>query len=104
MIRDPTRAPPGRLVDFASEHIVSNNTSKVTNHCIQRSRPMHSRLSRRRNSVTAVVAVAAAALTLAGCSSGAAKSENSGKPEPATITFAASTLGDPGRGPGLQKL
>ncbi|MBT2566333.1 sugar ABC transporter substrate-binding protein [Arthrobacter sp. ISL-85] len=43
---------------------------------------------------------------LAACSSGpsASSGNSSAGPQPATITFAASTLGDPGRGPGLQKL
>ncbi|MGX1163100.1 carbohydrate ABC transporter substrate-binding protein (CUT1 family) [Arthrobacter sp. SLBN-100] len=51
-------------------------------------------------SVLAVLAVSASAL--AGCSS--EPSGSSATPQAATITFAASTLGDPGRGPGLQKL
>jgi multiple sugar transport system substrate-binding protein len=51
-------------------------------------------------SVLAVLAVGASAL--AGCSS--EPSGSSATPQAATITFAASTLGDPGRGPGLQKL
>jgi multiple sugar transport system substrate-binding protein len=65
---------------------------------------MHARL-RRPRAVPALVALAATSLVLAGCGSsqpeGGSASE---KPEPATITFAASTLGDPGRGPGLEAL
>lgn len=62
--------------------------------------------SRRRARVITVLAgIAAGALVLSGCSSAAEKPESSSaKVSPATITFAASTLGDPGRGPGLQKL
>ncbi|RYF46121.1 MAG: extracellular solute-binding protein, partial [Comamonadaceae bacterium] len=60
--------------------------------------------SRGRRVATSVVALAAVtALGLTACSSGSS-GNGSGEPEPATITFAASTLGDPGRGPGLEKL
>jgi multiple sugar transport system substrate-binding protein len=48
----------------------------------------------------AVFAVTAA--TIAGCSSGGSSQSTDGGP--VTVTFAASTLGDPGRGPGLQKM
>lgn len=47
-------------------------------------------------------ALAASALVISGCSSdGGSDSSGSG---PVTVTFAASTLGDPGRGPGLQEM
>ena len=50
-----------------------------------------------------VAALAAGATILAACSPGTS-GDSSDEVQPATITFAASTLGDPGRGPGLQKL
>ncbi len=60
--------------------------------------------SRGRRVAASVVALAAVtALGLTACSSGSS-GNGSGEPEAATITFAASTLGDPGRGPGLEKL
>jgi multiple sugar transport system substrate-binding protein len=63
---------------------------------------MSLRPSRRSKVISALAVVATGALVLSGCSSSPeGSSEN---PQPATITFAASTLGDPGRGPGLQKL
>ncbi len=65
---------------------------------------MHSRASWRRGTVPAVAALTATALALGGCSSADPEGDGSGTPEPATITFAASTLGDPGRGPGLEAL
>lgn len=47
-------------------------------------------------------ALVASALVISGCSSnGASDTSGSG---PVTVTFAASTLGDPGRGPGLQAM
>lgn len=63
---------------------------------------MSSRPNRRVRAMSVIAAVAASATVLAGCSS--SPDESSASPQPATITFAASTLGDPGRGPGLQKL
>ncbi|MFJ4286155.1 ABC transporter substrate-binding protein [Paenarthrobacter nicotinovorans] len=62
---------------------------------------MSFRSPRRARAVSVLAAVAIGAGVLAGCSS---SPEKSSSPQPATITFAASTLGDPGRGPGLQKL
>jgi multiple sugar transport system substrate-binding protein len=47
-----------------------------------------------------VLAITATALV--GCSSGGSDENSDGGP--VTVTFAASTLGDPGRGPGLQKM
>ncbi len=58
---------------------------------------------RRRAAVAAIALAATAALSLSACSS-TSPTGDSGAPQPATITFAASTLGDPGRGPGLEKL
>jgi len=63
---------------------------------------MSLRPSRRSKVISALAVVATGALVLSGCSSSPEGSADS--PQPATITFAASTLGDPGRGPGLQKL
>ncbi|MEJ1192403.1 ABC transporter substrate-binding protein [Pseudarthrobacter sp. CCNWLW207] len=63
---------------------------------------MSSRLSRPSRTISILAVLAAGATALAGCSP--ASNGSSASPEPATITFAASTLGDPGRGPGLQKL
>ena len=66
---------------------------------------MQSRPSRPRRTLALIATLAAGALALAGCSSAAPGSTaGANTPKPATITFAASTLGDPGRGPGLQKL
>jgi multiple sugar transport system substrate-binding protein len=66
---------------------------------------MNARSRRRARAISVLAGLAASAMVLAGCSSPSEKPESSsGKPSPATITFAASTLGDPGRGPGLQKL
>jgi multiple sugar transport system substrate-binding protein len=70
---------------------------------------MQLRPTRLRRTAPALAALTIAAIALAGCSSSPpSNSSSSGsasaKPESATITFAASTLGDPGRGPGLQKL
>lgn len=67
---------------------------------------MSSRPSRRTRAVSVLAVLAAGATMLAGCSSGPSGSsaDSASGPKPATITFAASTLGDPGRGPGLQKL
>ncbi len=66
---------------------------------------MHARSRRSARMIALVAGISASALALAGCSSSSGEpSGSSGKPSPATITFAASTLGDPGRGPGLQKL
>lgn len=55
-----------------------------------------------RRLVASVGALAAVTITVAGCSGGDGSADNSGGP--VTVTFAASTLGDPGRGPGLQEL
>jgi multiple sugar transport system substrate-binding protein len=66
---------------------------------------LQSRPSRPRRTLGLIATLAAGALALAGCSSAAPGSTaGANTPKPATITFAASTLGDPGRGPGLQKL
>lgn len=63
-------------------------------------RPHH-----RVRALATIAILTAGATVLAGCSSSASNApEKSAKPQAATITFAASTLGDPGRGPGLQKL
>lgn len=62
---------------------------------------MSFRPNRGARAVSVLAAVAVSASVLAGCSS---SPEGTSSPQPATITFAASTLGDPGRGPGLQKL
>ncbi|MDQ0662191.1 multiple sugar transport system substrate-binding protein [Arthrobacter ulcerisalmonis] len=62
--------------------------------------PLRSSRAAKALSVLAVLTVGAG--TLAGCSS--EPQGSSATPQQATITFAASTLGDPGRGPGLQKL
>lgn len=51
-----------------------------------------------RRVTVAVVGVTASALLIAGCSGSSAESEG-----PVTITFAASTFGDPGLGPRLQE-
>ncbi|MCS5717793.1 sugar ABC transporter substrate-binding protein [Herbiconiux sp. CPCC 205763] len=61
---------------------------------------MPSRHSRRMLATAAVLAVSAA--TIAGCSSGGSPDSTDGGT--VTVTFAASTLGDPGRGPGLQAM
>ncbi|MEV4668739.1 ABC transporter substrate-binding protein [Microbacterium sp. LWO12-1.2] len=61
---------------------------------------MSSRAARRL--LTTAGALAAATTVIAGCSSGGSPTE--GSAGPVTITLAASTLGDPGRGPGLQAL
>ncbi|QQQ62523.1 ABC transporter substrate-binding protein [Paenarthrobacter ureafaciens] len=60
------------------------------------------RPNRRAKTLSVLATVAVGATVLVGCSP--SPENNSGSPQPATITFAASTLGDPGRGPGLQKL
>lgn len=53
----------------------------------------------------AIAALAISGLTLAACSTGGDSGEaDGGAIEPATITFAASTFGDPGLGPRLQAL
>ncbi|NUP74255.1 MAG: sugar ABC transporter substrate-binding protein [Sinomonas sp.] len=66
---------------------------------------MSLRPSPRARVLSFLAVLAAGATALSGCSaSSGAPAESQGKPQPATITFAASTLGDPGRGPGLQKL
>lgn len=63
---------------------------------------MSLRPSRRSKVMSALAVAATGAIVLSGCSS--SPEASSASPQPATITFAASTLGDPGRGPGLQKL
>jgi multiple sugar transport system substrate-binding protein len=66
---------------------------------------MQSRPPRRSRVLGLVATLAVGAIALAGCSSsGPSSTAGANTPKPATITFAASTLGDPGRGPGLQKL
>ncbi|WP_210507639.1 sugar ABC transporter substrate-binding protein [Naasia sp. SYSU D00057] len=62
------------------------------------------RSSRRRTALSALALTAVTAIGLGGCSSDTSGGDGGGEPEPATITFAASTLGDPGRGPGLEAL
>ena len=57
-----------------------------------------------RRRAASIAVLAAAAVAVAGCTTGTEGGTESGEPEPATITFAASTLGDPGRGPGLEAL
>lgn len=64
---------------------------------------MSLRPSRRSKVMSALAVAATGAIVLSGCSSSSPEA-SSASPQPATITFAASTLGDPGRGPGLQKL
>ena len=60
---------------------------------------------RRRMPVIAIAALAISGLTLSACSTGGDSGEaEGGAIEPATITFAASTFGDPGLGPRLQAL
>jgi len=63
---------------------------------------MSIRSSRRSKIMSALTVAATGAIVLSGCSS--SPEGSSASPQPATITFAASTLGDPGRGPGVQKL
>jgi multiple sugar transport system substrate-binding protein len=63
---------------------------------------MSIRSSRRSKILSALTVAATGAIVLSGCSS--SPEGSSASPQPATITFAASTLGDPGRGPGVQKL
>jgi multiple sugar transport system substrate-binding protein len=63
---------------------------------------MSIRSSRRSKILSALTLAATGAIVLSGCSS--SPEGSSASPQPATITFAASTLGDPGRGPGVQKL
>jgi multiple sugar transport system substrate-binding protein len=66
---------------------------------------MPSRPPRRSRALGLVATLALGAIALAGCStSSPGSTAGANTPKPATITFAASTLGDPGRGPGLQKL
>lgn len=65
---------------------------------------MSLRPSRRAKATSILAVLAVSTSVLAACSSSPNESGSSGTPEAATITFAASTLGDPGRGPGLQKL
>lgn len=66
---------------------------------------MHFRSHRRVKALATIAALTTGAMVMAGCSSSAPNtSAESAKSGPVTITFAASTLGDPGRGPGLQKL
>lgn len=55
-----------------------------------------------RRLVASVGALAAVTITIAGCSGGDDSASSDGGP--VTVTFAASTLGDPGRGPGLQEM
>lgn len=55
-----------------------------------------------RRLVASVGALAAVTITIAGCSGGDDSASSDGGPM--TVTFAASTLGDPGRGPGLQEM
>lgn len=57
-----------------------------------------------RRAATAVAMITAAGVALSGCSASSQDSNTGGAPESATITFAASTFGDPGLGPRLQKL
>ncbi|MGX5715909.1 ABC transporter substrate-binding protein [Arthrobacter sp. MAHUQ-56] len=61
---------------------------------------------RQLSSVSAIAVLAVGASMLAACSPGSpgGSGASSAQVQPATITFAASTLGDPGRGPGLQKM
>lgn len=63
--------------------------------------PSSRRSSRRR---AGGILALASTLVLVGCSSPAGGSVADGEVEPATITFAASTFGDPGLGPRLQAL
>jgi multiple sugar transport system substrate-binding protein len=63
------------------------------------------RPSRRSMTISVLAVLAATSSALTGCSSPSnSTADPSAKPEAATITIATSTLGDPGRGPGLQKL
>ena len=64
---------------------------------------MSVRPSRRLIAAAGVLAVST--LVIAGCSSsGDSNGSGDGGSGPVTVTFAASTLGDPGRGPGLQAM
>lgn len=68
---------------------------------------MHSHSRRRVKALATIAMLTAGGLILAGCnpsSSDSNKPDAAAEPEPATITFAASTFGDPGRGPALQAL
>lgn len=66
---------------------------------------MQSRPHRSVKALATIAILTAGATVLAGCTSSVPNASGaSAKPEAATVTFAASTLGDPGRGPGLQKL
>ncbi|MFD1714227.1 ABC transporter substrate-binding protein [Amnibacterium flavum] len=59
----------------------------------------------RRSRLGGIALLAVAGLTLSACSTGGSSdSAEGGEIEPATITFAASTFGDPGLGPRLQEL
>jgi multiple sugar transport system substrate-binding protein len=64
---------------------------------------MKLRLARKRV-VASMAVITAAGIILSGCSGSSPDSGDASTVEPATITFAASTFGDPGLGPRLQAL